>query len=180
LLLISYPPSLPHQIQPRLLVRDSSGAVAEYDSTTEISVMVTSAVPPGTPDAVSQVSTTQQQIEKALEVRSSSSPPPLGGFKSVTAQGGFNTFTNLRVDERGLCYRLIFQSPGLNSAISRPFDIFLGFQKKIMVTREPSGVIPGQHFLVQPAIAVTDLGGNLLTTDSESMITASILNQVAA
>lgn len=61
--------------------------------------------------------------------------------------------------------------------MSRPFDISLGFQKQIIVTREPTGLFPGKPFLVQPAIAITDLGGNVLTTDSETLVTASILNQ---
>jgi hypothetical protein len=78
----------------------------------------------------------------------------LGGTRVGVASEGVVQFTDLRVDLRGVCYRLTFTSGIVKTAVSRPFDVFLGFEKKIIVTRQPVGAVPGLPFQVRTRVDV--------------------------
>ena len=105
---------------------------------------------------------------------------PAGGTLSGTltrnAVNGVATFPDLSVAKAGSGYSLRATSPGLTSAASATFSIFPGPAARLAFLAEPSGGDPGQPFPTQPRVAVTDAGGNQVTSGSASisMITLAV------
>jgi hypothetical protein len=109
-------------------------------------------------------------------------PIPVAGTTVVPDVAGVSRFTNLRLDAPGKCFVLSLVPPerlrgAVAPALSLPFNIARGAVHQVLVTREPAGVVPGQPFEVQPQIAMTDLGGNVILDDSETVVTAQIFQQ---
>ena len=111
------------------------------------------------------------------------------GFRGVELQGtsmiaatcGVARFTNLRVDRAG-SYRLLFFSARalqdiLGSTLSQnastsTFSVVPGAARQLQVVTRPAGMAAGRVFLVQPQVAVVDVGGNRVADDGAPAVTA--------
>lgn len=90
-------------------------------------------------------------------------PIPVAGTLKVATVAGVTRFTNLRIDAPGRCFIISLVPPpgsAIASVLSLPFNIEKGKKHEVVVTQEPAGVVPGVLFVVQPKIAMTDLGGH--------------------
>lgn len=92
-----------------------------------------------------------------------------------TNSDGLATFNDLSINTLG-SKKLTASSPGLTSATSRSFDITLGPPSRLKIQQEPSQTATaGVPFSQQPEIRVLDAGGNVVTTDNTTEVTASRL-----
>jgi hypothetical protein len=89
-----------------------------------------------------------------------------------TNDQGLATFDDVSVDLLG-SKRLTASSSGLTSATSKSFEITLGPPSRLVIRQEPSRTATaGVPFPQQPEILVVDAGGNLVTTDNGTHVTA--------
>jgi hypothetical protein len=62
------------------------------------------------------------------------------------------------------------------SVDTKPFTVALGPPYALALTRAPRGAVAGGNaFKVQPAVALVDVGGNVVTTDSQSVVVAGVV-----
>ena len=112
----------------------------------------------------------------SITLRISSGSGTLSG--TVTRQtdnDGLATFDDLSIDLAG-SKKLTASSPGLSSATSKSFDIIRGAPARLEIQREPSPTVTaGVSFSRQPELWVLDAGGNLVTSDNSTQVTASRL-----
>jgi alpha-tubulin suppressor-like RCC1 family protein len=99
-------------------------------------------------------------------------PGALFGITSVSTVNGIATFSNLSINTEGVGYTLSATSPGLTSATSSPFTVQVGPASKLVFTVQPAPAPPGAT--ITPAVAVTiqDVGGNRVTTATNSITVA--------
>ncbi len=97
----------------------------------------------------------------------------LSGTTSVAAVNGVATFSNLSISAPGAGYRLTASSTGLTSVASNSFTISGSAYHLVFVT-QPGGGTAGTTWSQQPVVAVEDAGGNVLTSDSSSVVYLSI------
>ncbi len=154
-------PGAPMLIQPRLILMDAGGYVVDHDWSTSVTASV------------------KQEIGDSIM---------LGGQKSQRAtptnvtntsdQGGRVHFTNLRIDLAAKCVSMHFSAPistgGSVMVKSLLFNVDVGRYHKITVIQQPGSALIGEPFGIQPHVALTDYGGNIVTDDSKTVITASV------
>jgi hypothetical protein len=100
---------------------------------------------------------------------------------SVAAVSGIATFANCSVDKVGTDYKLRATATGLTAADSSAFDVTLGAAAKVIFTTQPSASsVSDTAFATQPIAKITDLGGNVITTDSTSSVTLAIFTNPGA
>ncbi len=98
-----------------------------------------------------------------------------GTLTRQTNDKGVATFDDLSVDLIG-SKKLTASSTGLSSGTSKSFDITLGPPARLEIQREPSQTATaGVPFPQQPEIRVVDAGGNLVTSDNSTQVTAARL-----
>ena len=111
----------------------------------------------------------------------------LGGCRSMPAtptensnnldDGGRIFFTDLRIDLARKCVRMHFSSPtyggGSTTLKSLQFNIDVGPYHRIQVVQQPDNAVLGLPFGIQPHVALTDFGGNVVE-DSKTYVTASV------
>jgi hypothetical protein len=105
----------------------------------------------------------------------------LKGTSVVSATCGEAQFTDLRIDRQGT-YRLIFSSARALAGIlgkpldqevtSHAFQIISGEVAQLRIVQAPAGLRTGHVFLVQPTIAVLDIGENRISDDQAQAVTA--------
>lgn len=132
--------------QPVIEIQDAGGALLSGDNTT----VVTAALIGGTSGAA------------------------LLGTVTATAAGGIATFTDLAVDLAGTGYQLVFTSGSLAPDTSATFDIVVGNVFALRVALQPAGAVTGAAFTTQPQVEVIDAGGNRVTSDNTTEVTAAI------
>jgi len=91
------------------------------------------------------------------------------GLTSVTTLNGRASFSGCSINKIATGYTLVATSSGLNSATSTSFSITAGAPSKLVFTVQPgaptgTAVTAGVAFTTQPRVAVTDAGGNVITT----------------
>jgi len=102
-----------------------------------------------------------------------------GNLSGTTTQAtnniGVATFDDLSIDLIG-AKKLTATSAGLEPAVSKSFDIKLGPPARLQIQVEPSETATaGLPFLQQPEVWVVDAGGNPVTGDNSTIVTASRL-----
>ncbi len=98
-----------------------------------------------------------------------------GTVTRQTNTKGLATFDDLSIDLIG-AKRFTASSPGLTPATSKSFDITLGPPARLKIQREPSPTATaGLPFPQQPEVWVVDAGGNLVTSDNSTQVTAARL-----
>jgi hypothetical protein len=96
----------------------------------------------------------------------------LSGTKLQTVVNGVASFADLSVDKTGSYTLTATSSPLLTSAMSGSFTIQPGLATQLVFTTEPSGVATaGAAFAQQPVVSLEDAAGNVVTTDSSSVVT---------
>ena len=89
-------------------------------------------------------------------------------------RGGEFFFTGLRIDRAAANYTIRFNSLGLLWVESIIFSIQCGPALKLAVSRAPFGIRNATYFLVQPIVTVQDRGGNVVYSDSLTVVIASL------
>ena len=99
---------------------------------------------------------------------------PLQGTLSATVTGGVARFAGL-ADQAAGTISLLFTGAGLTSIPSVPIVISPATPNKLVIHTQPSGAATaGQPFATQPVVWEEDQFGNVVTTDSSSIVTASL------
>jgi hypothetical protein len=110
------------------------------------------------------------------------------GTTIVSARNGIARFTNLKINVAFKCYALRFAlgtlstagafipAPAVLSVLSSPFEVSIGNPWQILLLREPGGIKTGQLVAMQPVVAIADAAANIITRDSRSTVTASLIN----
>ena len=99
----------------------------------------------------------------------------LSGTVPVTAASGVATFTDLSIDRPGSGYTLSFSStPALSGATSSAFNITVGAGTQLMIQQQPGDGIVPLALSPQPVVQIQDAGGNVVTSDSTTTVTAAI------
>ena len=101
-------------------------------------------------------------------------PPVLDGTSTATTDAlGVATFSGLSIRGPAGNYTLTFTATGYPSATSSTFALAEGAASALAVTTQPTGGTSGGTVTGSPAVTVIDVGGNPITTDSTTSITAS-------
>jgi hypothetical protein len=140
----------PFPIQPIVRVVDAGGNLVTASAA---SVALTIAAGSGTPGATLSCS----------------------GGGSATAGAGIATFGGCRIDRSASGYILRASSSGLTVSTSTAFDVSVGPSAVLVVASQPSGGTAGVAWAGQPAIAITDAGGNAVggATDTITLTAGS-------
>ncbi|PYI81453.1 MAG: hypothetical protein DME26_19955, partial [Verrucomicrobia bacterium] len=92
----------------------------------------------------------------------------------TAAGNGIVTFTDLRIDAAGTGKQLTGAASGLSSGISAFFTVSPAAASQLVIQQQPSPTATaGAAFLPQPVIRIVDSFGNVVTTDSSTLVTAS-------
>lgn len=99
----------------------------------------------------------------------------LSGTTTVTLQNGLASFTDLKIDKAGT-YRLTPASSlsGISAAASDSFTISIGAATQLVWQTQPGNGTTGMALHQQPVLQLQDAGGNRLTGDSSSKVSASL------
>jgi hypothetical protein len=90
------------------------------------------------------------------------------GGLTKTTQNNVAAFNGCKLDKLGVGYTLIATATGLTQAQSAPFTIGGGPATKLVFTAQPGASTALQAFATQPVVAITDAGGNVVTTGAAS------------
>jgi hypothetical protein len=132
--------------QPGASVEDAGGNVVAADSTTHITVALTSA-----------------------------NGAVLSGTTTLTAAGGVASFSGLSVNKTGSYTLTATSTPVLTSAVSNSFAITPAAASQLVFTTQPSSTsTAGVAFAQQPGVSVEDAFGNAVTTDSTTSVSLAL------
>jgi hypothetical protein len=91
--------------------------------------------------------------------------------------GGSAQFTGCRIDKSGTGYQLVATSvPSYGASVwySSAFDVVAGSATTLMFVTQPAGAAAGQVFTTQPVVAITDAGGNIVTSGVSANVSLTI------
>lgn len=90
---------------------------------------------------------------------------------TMRVSAGAAQFTGCRIDKAATGYRLLVQTtPYLTPIETNAFNITAGAATKLTFVQEPSTGTAGAALPVQPIVAITDNGGNVVTTARASVV----------
>ena len=98
----------------------------------------------------------------------------LSGTTTATAANGIATFSNLSINTAGVGYTLVATSSGLTGATSATFTITAGTATKLQFATQPGGGTAGATWSQQPVVAVVNSLGQVVTSDSSTVVTLAI------
>ena len=96
---------------------------------------------------------------------------------TLKVTGGSSQFTGCRIDKSGTGYQLVATSVpayGVNAWYSSAFDVAAGPATKLTFITQPAGASAGQIFTTQPVVAITDAGGNVVTSGVSANVSLTI------
>jgi hypothetical protein len=91
--------------------------------------------------------------------------------------GGSAQFTGCRIDKSGTSYQLVATSvPAYGASVwySSAFDVVAGPATTLTFLTQPAGASAGQVFTTQPVVAITDAGGNIVTSGVSANVSLTI------
>jgi len=92
----------------------------------------------------------------------------------ATNGSGLAAFTDCAVDKAGTGYKLRATAGGVSND-SGTFDVTVGPATKLVFTTQPSSAAThGVAFAQQPVVSVEDAGGNVVITDSTTVVTLGL------
>jgi hypothetical protein len=100
----------------------------------------------------------------------------LSGSSTVSANTGIASFSNLRVDQAGVGFKLRFTSGVLTLIDSAAFTVLPGAPNQLTLSTQPAGARGGEVFDTQPVVQVKDAFGNVVTFDNTSVVTVALGN----
>ncbi|MBK8206837.1 MAG: hypothetical protein IPK87_08560 [Planctomycetes bacterium] len=139
---------LPLSTQPSVEIHDAGGNLIASDNTTLVTAAITSGT--GTGGAI------------------------LSGTLTLQVISGAVAFTDLAIDRAATGYSLDFSAAGLTTGVSNTFDIAIGVPALLAVASNPGNGTGGLPLAQQPAVEVQDAGGNRITSDNATQVTATI------
>ena len=98
-----------------------------------------------------------------------------GNLKAVVA--GSALFSGCKINMSGTGYKLVATSVpsyGVNAWESTAFDVVAGPATKLTFITQPAGAGAGQAFTTQPVVAITDAGGNIVTSGVSANVSLTI------
>ena len=91
----------------------------------------------------------------------------------LNASGGVATFAGCQITGKtGTTYTLTASEPGLTVATSNTFSITIGAATKLAFTTQPGGGANAATWTTQPVVTVQDVGGNTVTSATNSITLA--------
>src|SRR6266851_2028853 len=114
-----------------------------------------------------------------LTVALSSGSGPLQGTTTLdigaAAGNGIAVFSNLELDAAGANNQLSATASGLSSALSATFAVSPAAATTLVIqTQPPVTATAGANFSPVPVVRLQDAFGNLVTTDSSTVVTATL------
>lgn len=94
----------------------------------------------------------------------------LTGTTTVTSVAGVAQFTDLALLGLVGARTLAFTSPGIQSTTSGAFALSPGVPSQVLLTRQPVGGAIGAPLLVQPAVELRDVSGNVATNATAPIV----------
>ena len=118
----------------------------------------------------------------ATAVTVTSSTGTIGGTTTANTSSGVATFTAATlVGLVSTNHTLTFSAPGLGSVTSSTFTITVGAAAGLAIQTQPgNGTSIGAALSTQPVVRVVDSAGNVRTSDSSTVVTASITGTSSA
>jgi len=98
----------------------------------------------------------------------------LVGTTSTTSASGVGTFVSLGINGVATTAYTITYSSGALTVATQVVTASVGTATQLALTRASDGTASGAAFTTQPQVTVRDTGGNTVTTDSSTVITATI------
>jgi hypothetical protein len=146
-------------------------------STTTANAAITPALPVNVEDAGGNV-VTSSTASIVVAITTNPGGGTLSGTTTLNAVAGVATFSNLSINKAGTGYVLSASSTGLSGDTTNPFNIVAGSATQIAFGQQPSNA--GQGVAIAPAVTiqVEDAGGNVVTTNSDSITIAIGTNPV--
>lgn len=95
----------------------------------------------------------------------------------LRATAGSSQFTGCKINKSGTGYVLVATSSpayGANAWSSVAFDVLAGPATKLTFITQPAGAAAGQAFTTQPVVAITDAGGNVVTSGVSANVSLTI------
>ncbi len=149
--------------QPRVKVKDAGGNVLKFDSSSAVRISF-------------YYNPTYGQISPSDQT-------------TAFLDEGIVQFKRLAIDRAGNGYRLKYEFLHFDGAslqetsivtIGSCFNVDVGPPHRLSILRHSSGGWAGnQPFLIQPKVAIVDAGGNVVSSDSSSIITAHLTPSLA-
>jgi hypothetical protein len=132
--------------------------------------------PPITVQLKSTTGTNVAQAGVSVTITLTTGTGVLSGTTTRTTDAtGLATFNNLSINLIG-AKRLTAVATGYTAAVSNSFAIVLGPPARLAIQTEPSAsATAGVAFAQQPVVYILDAGGNRITTDSSTVVSASRL-----
>lgn len=91
----------------------------------------------------------------------------------VTA--GSAQFTNCRIDKAAAGYQIVATaSPAFPAVTSSAFDVVAGLGSRLTFIQEPTAGTAGTAFALQPIVAITDAGGNVVTSGASATVVLGV------
>ncbi len=90
-----------------------------------------------------------------------------------TTNAGLASFTGCAIDRAGSAYRVVASAPGLQDAVSPPFDVVPGAPTQMAFLVDPGSGMGGSPLGTQPVVSLLDAGGNQ-TTGSGGAVTLAL------
>lgn len=115
------------------------------------------------------VTSATTSITISLTAGSGATGAALGGTLTSTAVAGVATFSNLTIDKVGTGYTLTAAASGLTSATSAAFAVTPGAPAKLAFAVQPTATNGGSAIAPTIQVAIQDLGGNTVTTATNSV-----------
>ncbi|MBI2614595.1 MAG: hypothetical protein HYW52_02730 [Gemmatimonadetes bacterium] len=93
----------------------------------------------------------------------------VSGTPTRATQDGIATFDDIALNKAATGYTLKATATLLDSAVSTPFDIAVGPPKHLVFTTQPGSATAGAILSPEVKVTVTDNGGNIVTTASDTV-----------
>src|SRR5690606_31995141 len=111
-------------------------------------------------------------VSAAISTGTGTSGAVLGGTTAVQAVAGVVAFTDLEIDLAGNGYTLDFSAGALPTAVSDPFNV-AGAADALHIAQQPRRAVANTAFLDQPVVEIHDAGGNVVTSDNSTVVSAT-------
>ena len=155
-------PGAPMEQQPTVIMRDAERFVVDHDWSTSVTASIADR-------SGASILLGGQNVHRAT-------PPVNSNYSDL---GGHVYFSDLRVDLASKCVRMSFSAAILGGGIatvkSLEFNVDVGPYHRITVIEQPGNAALGTPFGIQPSVALTDYGGNIVMDDSKTFVTGLCL-----
>ena len=94
------------------------------------------------------------------------------GGNTLTATNGVATFAGCQITGKIGSYTLTASATGLPTVTSNAFNITIGGASQLVFSTQPGGGANGAVWTTQPAVSIQDVGGNKVTTATNSITLA--------